>query len=89
MIRKNICGIIIAEKASAGEAHKVAHHLKGCPYLLMQAIESNKIHSVLIVPDEQKWWLKVPEDYPNKVGFKKAKVYIGDKITILERFKLS
>jgi hypothetical protein len=87
MANKNICGIIIAETASERDAHKNARKLKDCPYLLMQAIDSNRISSVYIVPKEQKWWIKYAEDYPDKVGFKKTKVYISDSIIVPERFK--
>jgi len=82
-----ICGIIIAQLGSPREAQRKAMKFKDCPYLIMQAISSNKIYLTYIVPEKNRWWLKYPEDYPKEVGFQEAKVYIGNKIIVPQKFK--
>jgi len=81
-------GIVIGEASSPEKAEELAEKYKDCPYLIVEFTNSNKIYSVLAVPDENEWWLKYPEINPEVVGYKRAKVFISDKSFVPEKFEI-
>ena len=86
--KKHIWGIIITKEDSAEEAKKAADTMKNCPYLVAIGTSSNTIHSVYMVPEDKKWWLKYPETLNEKLGAEKYKVQIVENAIYPNKFTL-
>jgi len=82
LIKNRIGGVILGEMESSKRAKEYAERMKKCPRLLFSVVETNTLCSVAIVSKKDRWWLKYPEENPNRAGFRMAKVYLGPSLPI-------
>jgi uncharacterized Zn-finger protein len=53
-----ICGLIIGDAGSAGQARELARSFRDCPYCAFVGAFGNRFVWTLFVPESHRWWLE-------------------------------
>jgi hypothetical protein len=91
-VRRNqnrfICGIICAEMDSSNKAKKNATMMKDCPRTIACGTNDVFSYTIIIIPEDKKWWLEYPQEHPEVLGAKNVKLNLIENLLFPEDFQL-
>jgi hypothetical protein len=82
MKEKMVCGLLIGEARSEGEAEKKAQQFKDCPYVVFIGAFGDKYVEVSFIPEGHPWWLEASRGKQVAAGLRITTVLITDEVTV-------